>query len=110
MRLFYDTMPTPEMMEFHVEIQGRRIMKTIHLQTHKKNVPHIIRLLKNRLSVEGDRLSDVKGLTLYSKQEKSTVQRALNLPYDDDEAKEVLEGLLYAMREAAVTGGFPNGY
>lgn len=109
MRLFYDTMPTPEMMEFHIEIQGRRIMKTIQLQTHEKNVPHIIRLLKNRLSVEGDRLSDVKGLTLYSKQEKTTVRKSLDLPYKDEEAQQVLEHWLNELRETAIKGVLHNG-
>lgn len=109
MRLFYDTMPTPEMMEFHIEIQGRRIMKTIQLQTHEKRVPHIIRLLKNRLSVEGDRLSDVKGLTLYSKKEKTTVRKSLDLPYKDEEAQKVLDYWLNELRETAIKGVLHNG-
>lgn len=109
MRLFYDTMPTPEMMEFHVEIQGRKIMKTIHIQTHKKNVPHIIRLLKNRLSVEGDRLSDVKGLTLYNQKRKVTVRKSLDLPYKDEEAQQVLDYWLNELRETVIKGVIQNG-
>ena len=67
MRLFYEPMRTPEMMEFYIELQGRRIIKTIQLSTNDRTSDNVIRMLKNRMSVEGDEFRDVTGFAVYDK-------------------------------------------
>ena len=109
MRLFYDTMPTPEVIEFQVEIQGRKIMKTIQLNAYMKVDAELIRLLKNRLSIEGDRLSDVRSFTFYSKRDRVSVHRMATLPFKDELAEKELNYLIYEAREVAKKEGLKNG-
>ena len=54
-------------------------------------------------------MSDVKGLTLYDKQEKTTVRKSLDLPYKDEEAQQVLDYWLNELRETAIKGVLHNG-
>ncbi|MBS1968683.1 MAG: hypothetical protein JSU04_00155 [Bdellovibrionales bacterium] len=104
MRLFYDTMQTPEMIEFHIQIQGRKAMRIIQLNAYMKIDAEIIRLLKNRLSVEGDRLSDVKGITFYSKRNQMSVQYTFDLPFREESAEKELNYRIYDAREMAKKG------
>ena len=99
MRLFYDTMRTPEMIEFHIQIQGRKAMRVIQLNAYKKVDAEIIRLLKNRLVIEGDRLKDVKAFSFYSKRNQTTVQKTIQLPFSDYLAEKELNYLIYLARQ-----------
>lgn len=97
MKLFYDTMDSPEIIEFYVESQGRKMIKEIRLPAFMRTDRHVIRMLKNRLSVEGDRLSDVTGFSFHSKQARSTVKMVFDLSIQKETAERELD---YRMFEA----------
>lgn len=90
MRLFYDTMRTPEFMEFYIEVQGRKITRAVQISTSDRSTENILQMLRARAHVEGDRLSDVTGFRLYDKTRKMCVQKTLSLPYKFEEARDML--------------------
>ena len=90
MRLFYDTMRTPEFMEFYIEVQGRKITRTVQISTNERSTANVIQMLRARAHVEGDRLSDVTGFRLYDKARKVCIQKTLSLPYKFEEARDML--------------------
>lgn len=90
MRLFYDTMRTPEIMEFYIEVQGRKITRAVQVHTSGKTKYGIVHTVHIRAVIEGDRLSDVTGFRLYDKTRKMCVQKTLSLPYKFEEARDML--------------------